>query len=49
MANVPKPRTGQAPKALQRREFGVRFRTSFSDPAFQAESEALARLEEIAW
>ncbi|MEY4564698.1 MAG: hypothetical protein RLZZ618_3975 [Pseudomonadota bacterium] len=42
-------RTGQAPPPLSRHEFGERFRRRFVDPAFQAESEAVARLEAIAW
>ena len=41
-------RTGQA-KAMQRQEFGERFRQRFVDPAFDAERDALARLEQIAW
>ena len=42
-------RKGQAPGQLAREEFGVRYRQSFVDPAFEAEKEAIARLEEIAW
>lgn len=42
-------RKGQAPAPLVRTEFGVRFRASFVDPAFRAEDQAIARLEEIAW
>jgi len=42
-------RKGQAPGQLARGEFGVRFRKGFDDPAFDVESEAIARLEEIAW
>ena len=44
-----KPRTGQAPPALTREQFGERFRQSFYDPAFQAAADAVARLEQIAW
>ncbi len=44
-----KPRTGQAPPQIARIEFSRRFRQSFEDPAFDAEKEALGRLEEIAW
>jgi len=44
-----KPRTGQAPPPLSREEFGERFRRSFFDPAFEAERDAIARLEAIAW
>jgi multimeric flavodoxin WrbA len=42
-------RTGQAPAALTRAAFHERFMQRFYDPAYAAESEALARLEEIAW
>src|SRR5947207_2065874 len=42
-------RKGQAPPTHQRDEFHRRFMQAFFDPAFQAESDALARLEEIAW
>ena len=42
-------RKGQAPGDLPRTEFRVRFHNSFRDPAFAAESDALGRLEEIAW
>jgi multimeric flavodoxin WrbA len=46
---APKPRTGQAPPMLDRKQFGIRFRQSFFDPAFKAEKEALDRIEVIAW
>ena len=42
-------RKGQAPGPLSRDEFGSRFRAQFVDPAYQAEGEALVRIEEIAW
>jgi multimeric flavodoxin WrbA len=42
-------RKGQAPAQLVREEFSVRFRASFIDPAFRAEDQSIARLEEIAW
>ena len=42
-------REGQAPDKLSRDEFGERFRRRFYDPAFDAEAEAVGRLEEIAW
>lgn len=42
-------RKGQAPGQISRTEFGARFQSSFRDPAFQAEKEALGRIEEIAW
>ena len=42
-------RKGQAPAPLARNEFHLRFMQSFHDPAFRAESDALARLEEIAF
>jgi len=41
-------RKGQAPGRLVRAEFSVRFRAAFIDPAFRAEDEAIAKLEEIA-
>ena len=47
---APAPRKGQAPEfPMSREEFGERFRRNFYDPAFEKESEAIARLEEIAW
>lgn len=42
-------RKGQAPAPLARNEFHLRFMQSFYDPAYQAEKEALARLEDIAF
>ena len=42
-------RTGQAPAVLSRKAFNERFMQSFIDPAFLTESEALARLSDIAW
>ncbi len=42
-------RRGQAPGQLSRGEFSERYQASFRDPAFQAEKEALVRIEEIAW
>jgi multimeric flavodoxin WrbA len=42
-------RKGQAPAELARDEFGRRFRDNFVDPAFAAEKDAIARLEDIAW
>ena len=48
-SKVIKIRLGQAPEPLLRKQFGVRFRASFIDPAFRAEDSSLARLEEIAW
>ncbi len=44
-----KVRKGQWPGQLSREEFGKRFRNDFFDPAFDAERDAIARLEEIAW
>ncbi|MES2886519.1 MAG: flavodoxin family protein [Pseudomonadota bacterium] len=46
MTNV---RKGQAPGHLEREEFGRRFRESFADPTFQAETASLDRIETIAW
>ncbi len=42
-------RTGQIPAAMDREQFGIRFRASYADPAFCAEYAAIAKLEEIAW
>jgi multimeric flavodoxin WrbA len=42
-------RKGQAPGHLERKEFHERFMDSYRDPAFNAEAEALGRLEAIAW
>lgn len=42
-------RKGQAPGTMSREAFGERYRTRFADPAFDAEREAIGRLEEIAW
>ncbi|HET6598878.1 MAG TPA: flavodoxin family protein [Burkholderiaceae bacterium] len=46
MTNI---RKGQAPAALTRAEFHERFNVRFYDPAYAAEQDAIARLEEIAW
>lgn len=46
---APAARKGQAPEMLSREAFGQRFRERFFDPAFDAERDALARIEEIAW
>ncbi|MDO8534144.1 MAG: NADPH-dependent FMN reductase, partial [Xanthobacteraceae bacterium] len=42
-------RKGQAPTPIERAEFSVRFRASYIDPAFRAEDQSIARLEELAW
>ncbi|RYX96675.1 MAG: flavodoxin family protein [Comamonadaceae bacterium] len=42
-------RKGQAPDKLSRTAFHEKFMQSFMDPAFQQESESLARVEAIAW
>ena len=45
-----KPRKGQAPAfPMPREEFGRRFRAQLLRPGFEKESEAIARLEAIAW
>ena len=41
-------RTGQA-RTTSRDEFGQAFRQRYLDPAFDAEREAIARLEQLAW
>jgi len=45
----PTIRKGQAPDKLERAEFHERFMQPFMDPAFQAEGEALRRIELVAW
>ena len=42
-------RKGQVTGTLDRDQFSRHFRHNFFDPAYEAESEAIARLEEIAW
>jgi multimeric flavodoxin WrbA len=42
-------RKGQAPPPIARPEFHQRFISAYFDPAYRAEDESLARLEEIAW
>lgn len=42
-------RKGQGPGKLDRATFGLRFRENFRDPRFDAERDAIARLESIAW
>jgi hypothetical protein len=44
-----KIRTGQASTPLTRAQFRERFNGRFYDPAFEAERDAIARLEAIAW
>jgi multimeric flavodoxin WrbA len=44
-----KPRTGQAPPKLDRQTFHLRFVDSFTDPAFEAARDDIARIEDIAW
>ena len=46
---MPKVRKGQVAPYLSREEFRGRFNESFTDPAFDAERDALARIEVIAW
>ncbi|MDM0070653.1 flavodoxin family protein [Variovorax sp. J31P207] len=46
---TPRIRKGQAPDKLHRANFHDRFMQPYQDPAFQAESEALKRIELIAW
>ena len=48
-APMTKIRIGQAPKPLTRDEFRERFNGRFYDPAFEAERDAISRLEAIAW
>jgi multimeric flavodoxin WrbA len=44
-----KVRKGQGTWPIPREEFTKRFRQNFFDPAYDKESDAIARLEEIAW
>src|SRR5205085_872591 len=49
--DAPKPAVlkGQAPPMLSRDAFGERFRRAFHDPAFEAQQDAIRRIEVIAW
>ena len=49
MAHDIEVRKGQAPPALERETFRARFQRNFFDPRFDAERDAIGRLEEIAW
>jgi multimeric flavodoxin WrbA len=42
-------RKGQAPPPIERAEFHERFMHAYRDPAYRVESDALARIEIIAW
>ncbi|MEO7392233.1 MAG: flavodoxin family protein [Ramlibacter sp.] len=42
-------RTGQAPAPIARDEFHQRFMQAFFDPVWRAESDAITRIEDIAW
>lgn len=44
-----KPRKGQVTDYLSREDFRAHFQRTFYDPKFQAEADAIARLETIAW
>ena len=44
-----KPRTGQAPLVLTRKQFASQFALSYIDPAFDKARDALAKIEVIAW
>ncbi|MCU6435010.1 flavodoxin family protein [Undibacterium sp. Jales W-56] len=44
-----KSRKGQAPPVLERNEFHLEFRRSFSDPAFDSVQAEIAKIEQIAW
>lgn len=44
-----KVRKGQAPAKLSRVQFRSRFEQAFYDPAFASESDALSRIENVAW
>jgi multimeric flavodoxin WrbA len=47
--DTPHARKGQAPPHLDRETFAKRFHASFDDPLFETESEAIRRIEVIAW
>src|SRR5262245_43760158 len=49
MTQTPQRRTGQATEMLERDVFRRRFELAFFDSRFDAEREAIAKLEEIAW
>ena len=49
MPRTPQRRTGQATATLEREDFRRRFQLAFFDSRFDAERDAIARLEEIAW
>ena len=49
MPQATRVRKGQAPGAMTREDFGTQFRANFFDPRFDAERDAIGRLEEIAW
>jgi hypothetical protein len=44
-----KPRRGQIAGALSRDDFRKRYLDAFKDPAYQAEWDAIERIEKIAW
>ena len=43
------PRTGQAPRPLERDEFKLEFQKSFFDPSFDDVKDAILKVEEVAW
>lgn len=47
--STPQVRTGQGSTKLSRAEFEARYRAHFYDPAFDAASDAVDRITEIAW
>jgi multimeric flavodoxin WrbA len=47
--DMTEPRTGQAPAVLKRDEFHVEFRRSFVDPAFDAVTQEIGKIEQVAW
>ena len=49
MVKLTKVRVGQVVSLITRRQFSERFKLQFYDPAYQVESEAISRLEKIAW
>ena len=47
--NIPRVRTGQTDVSIDKQEFERRFSERFFDPAFDAVSESLARIRDVAW
>ena len=46
---APDPRKGMPPVKLDEAEFKRRFKSQYSDPAFDAVAEALDKVADVAW